>query len=125
MSRGQLEPIRAALITALNDEVGRKAGTATVLYQSAIAEKLGLSLTDLGCGEILSRTGSITAGELAALSGLTTGAITGVVDRLEKGGLARRVNDPNDRRRVMIEPVSERFYVVAGDAYRTLAERFE
>src|SRR6476620_3955370 len=104
MSRGQTELDRAAIIQALNDEAGRKSSTATIMYQLAIADRLNLSLTDLVAGEIVSRTGAITAGELAELSGLTTGAITGVVDRLEKGGFVRRVNDPNDRRRVMLEP---------------------
>lgn len=124
MSRGQIELDRAGMIRALNDEAGRKSSTATILYQLAIADRLNLSLTDLVAGEIVSRTGAITAGELAELSGLTTGAITGVVDRLEKGGFLRRVNDPNDRRRVMLEPISQRFDKLAGDPYEALEKRF-
>ena len=54
------------------------------------------------------QTGPITAGELAERTGLTTGAITGVIDRLEKAGFVRRVKDPDDRRRVIIEPLAER-----------------
>lgn len=124
MSRGKTQLDRAAVIAALSDEVGRKSSTATILYQQAIAERMGVGLTDLVCGEILSRTGAITAGELADLSGLTTGAITGVVDRLEKAGLVRRVNDPNDRRRVMLEPVPARFDHVSGNPYEALEKRF-
>lgn len=124
MSRGQNELDRAATIAALNDEAGRKVSTAIILYQLAIADRLGLSMTDLVCGEILSRTGAITAGELAELIGLTTGAITGVVDRLEKAGFVRRVNDPNDRRRVILEPISERFDQMSGNPYDALEKRF-
>lgn len=124
MSRGQTELDRAAIIQALNDEAGRKSSTATIMYQLAIADRLNLSLTDLVAGEIVSRTGAITAGELAELSGLTTGAITGVVDRLEKGGFVRRVNDPNDRRRVMLEPNAARFHALSGNPYDALEKRF-
>ena len=56
--------------------------------------------------------GGITAGKLALLSGLTTGAVTGVIDRLEHRGFARRVQDPEDRRRVRIE-VTRAFYARA------------
>jgi DNA-binding MarR family transcriptional regulator len=58
--------------------------------------------------------GPLTAGRLAELSGLTTGAITGVVDRLERAGWAHREADPNDRRRVIIVPVPQETPKVAG-----------
>jgi DNA-binding MarR family transcriptional regulator len=74
------------------------------------------------CVEILSRTGAITAGELAELSGLTTGAVTGVVDRLEKAGLVRRANDPNDRRRVILEPLPEPRAGIEQDPYAVLLQ---
>jgi DNA-binding MarR family transcriptional regulator len=76
----------------------------TVLYTQAVAESLDLNLTDLSCVGILSVEGAITAGRLAELTGLTTGAITGVLDRLERAGYARRENDPADRRRVVVAP---------------------
>ncbi len=63
----------------------------------------GLNATDWKCYELLTQAGSIPAGELAELSGLTTGAITGVVDRLEQADFAMRRRDPNDRRRVIIQ----------------------
>jgi DNA-binding MarR family transcriptional regulator len=95
---------RAELLVALNDEF-RQLSTATVLFHQAIADRLGMNVTDHKCLDILLGTGPITAGELAAQTGLTTGAITGVIDRLEKAGFARRAKDPGDRRRVMIEPI--------------------
>jgi DNA-binding MarR family transcriptional regulator len=82
---------------------GFRLSTATILFHQAIADRIEISATDLKCYSILRQTGPITAGELAERTGLTTGAITGVVDRLEQADLARRARDPNDRRRVVLE----------------------
>ena len=98
---------RSELLAALGQEF-RQFATATVLFHQAIADRLGMHVTDHRCAEILLRTGPITAGELAQRTGLTTGAITGVIDRLEKAGFVRRAKDPGDRRRVVIEPFPER-----------------
>ncbi|NLE23340.1 MAG: MarR family transcriptional regulator [Actinobacteria bacterium] len=68
----------------------------------AVALQFGLNRTDLRCLGILYRHGRLTAGELAEESGLTPGAITTVLDRLERGGYANRVPDPEDRRRVLV-----------------------
>ncbi len=87
--------------------IGFRLSTATVLFHSAIADRLGVSATDVKCYSILRQTGSITAGELAEQVSLTTGAITGVLDRLEKAGLVRRVPDLKDRRRIMVELVHD------------------
>lgn len=95
---------------ALMQEIGnagREWSTATVLFHTALAERFGLNLTDWKCAELLSRE-VMTAGQLATQTGLTTGAITGVIDRLEAAGFARRVADPHDRRKVMIEALHER-----------------
>jgi len=86
----------------------RALSSQTVLYSQAVAERLGINLTDLMCLGILGGTGPITAGRLAGLTGLTTGAITGVVDRLERAGYVRRERDPDDRRRVIVSRVPER-----------------
>jgi DNA-binding MarR family transcriptional regulator len=83
--------------------VGFRLSTATVLFHQAIADRFEVSATDLKCYSILRQTGPITAGELAERTGLTNGAITGVIDRLEQAGLVRRARDPNDRRRVVLE----------------------
>src|SRR5437763_8774546 len=63
---------------------------------------LGLPVTDLQVMDILESTGTSTAGQLADLTGLTTGAITGMLNRLEEAGLVRRERDPNDGRRVIV-----------------------
>src|SRR5918995_739593 len=78
-------------------------------FDNLAAERLGVNRTDLHCLNIIENSGGLTAGELAAEAALTTGAVTGVVDRLEKVGYARRVPDPADRRRVKVE-VTPKFY---------------
>jgi DNA-binding MarR family transcriptional regulator len=92
-------------IDPLVDLIGFRLSTATILFHQAIADRLGVSTTDLKCYSILRQAGPITAGELAERTGLTTGAITGVVDRLERVDLVRRARDPHDRRRVVLELV--------------------
>src|SRR5262245_36530954 len=78
--------------------------TETVLLHQTIADRLGLNLTDhKALNFVLDAGKPITPGQLAALTGLTTGAITGIVDRLEAAGFVRRKRDPEDRRQVMIE----------------------
>ena len=77
-----------------------------VLFSHAAAERLGLNMTDLECMGVIQR-GPATAGQLAAATGLTTGAITGVIDRLERAGFAKRVPDENDRRKVLVGMVPE------------------
>jgi DNA-binding MarR family transcriptional regulator len=68
-----------------------------------VAELIGIGRTEMRCLGLLERHGGrLTAGRLAELAHLTTGAITGVVDRLERAGLARREADPTDRRRVIV-----------------------
>ena len=91
--RQQLE---AALNTAMRDASGQG-----VLYSQAVAGRLGMNSTDLECLDHILR-GPVTAGRLAELTGLTTGAITGVIDRLERIGLARRESDPDDRRKTVV-----------------------
>jgi len=91
---------------------GREWSTATVLFHTALAERFGLNLTDWKCAELVSRE-RMTAGQLATYTGLTTGAITGVIDRLEQARFARRVPDAQDRRKVMIEALHERDEEVA------------
>jgi DNA-binding MarR family transcriptional regulator len=87
----------------------RTAGNQDNAFDHLAAERLGLNRTDLHCINIIENSGGLTAGELAAKAGLTTGAVTGVIDRLEGVGYARRVPDPADRRRVNLE-VTPKFY---------------
>ena len=81
----------------------RAAGNQDHAFDSVAAAQLGVSETDLRCLNIIENERGLTAGELARGAGLTAGAVTGVVDRLEQRGYARRVPDPSDRRRVRIE----------------------
>lgn len=67
------------------------------------AQALGVHRTDLRCMEILSRGRPLTAGEVAAATGLTSGAATALLDRLESRGYVRRVRDKRDRRKILIE----------------------
>jgi DNA-binding MarR family transcriptional regulator len=95
---------REQLLQALN-QVMRESSTEAIMLHQAIADTLGLNITDHKCLDLVARYGPLTAGKLAELTGLTTGGITGVIDRLEKAGYARRVPDPKDRRTTIIEPV--------------------
>jgi DNA-binding MarR family transcriptional regulator len=71
------------------------------LFSNAVAARLGVNSTDLEClGYLVD--GPVTAGRLAEATGLTSGAITGVIDRLERAGFARRERDTADRRRVLV-----------------------
>jgi len=97
-------PDRQQLLEQFYREISRNS-TWTVMFHQAAALRMGLNPTDVKCVGVLRETGPIPAGELAVLTGLTSGAVTGVIDRLEKAGLVRRVDDPNDRRRVIVAPV--------------------
>jgi DNA-binding MarR family transcriptional regulator len=89
---------------------------------AAVAELLGVNRTDILCLDILARLGTVPAGRLAGESRLTTGAITAVLDRLEQAGYVRRLDDPADRRRVLVE-TTERFRELAEHAWGPVAEQ--
>ena len=82
---------------------------ATDVVDDLVCQLLGVNRTDARCLDILDQQGSMSAGDLAEASRLTTGAITAVIDRLERAGYARRVPDPSDRRRVLVEPTEKAF----------------
>jgi DNA-binding MarR family transcriptional regulator len=109
-------PEKSGLIDELL-QAGRRLSLATIMFHQAVADRLGLHPTDHKCIDLLSSAGTMTAGELAEATGLTTGAITGVIDRLEAAGFLRREDDPNDRRRVILRLVPKR--------YRDIARLFE
>jgi DNA-binding MarR family transcriptional regulator len=84
----------------------RRSTMFTVLLHHATASKAGMNVTDAQCVNALSLDGPQTPGQLAQLMGITTGgAITAVIDRLERAGYVRRTRDPDDRRRVIVELV--------------------
>ena len=97
---------RAALMQELEHAVRKSSGLG-VIFGQTVANAVGISSSDLECLDFLNLEGRVTAGRLAEVTGLTTGAITGVVDRLEKAGLVRRERDPDDRRKVFIAIVPE------------------
>lgn len=78
------------------------------MFAKMVADRAGISSADMDCIDFVNVEGRMTAGRLAELTGLTTGAITGVVDRLEKAGFVRRERDESDRRKVFIVPVLEK-----------------
>ena len=80
-----------------------------LVHSLLASEALGLAPTDLMCMCLLQLHGPATPGWLAEMTGLSTGAVTGVVDRLERGGYVTRAQDPHDRRRVIVAPDVERF----------------
>src|ERR1700723_3650634 len=85
----------------------RRASGSGAIFSQAVADYAGISSSDLECLDFLILEGRATAGRLAEVTGLTTGAITGVIDRLEKAGLVRRERDDGDRRKVFIVTVPE------------------
>jgi len=92
---------REDLIATLVGEWNRL-GAELVLFSQSVADRLKINVTDLQCLTVVMSAGPMTAGQIAEATGLTTGAITGVVDRLEKAGLVKREDDPADRRRVVV-----------------------
>jgi len=100
MSRGSQET-RARLLEELARELRQLNGLSASFFRAAAA-RIGVTVTDMQVIENLASTGPTTAGQLAELTGLTTGAITGMLNRLEEAGLVRRERDPDDGRRVIV-----------------------
>ena len=94
---------REDVIQAINQKF-REMSTEMIMFHQAVADVLGLHITDHKGLDLIYRYGPMPAGRLGELTGLTTGAVTGIIDRLEKAGYVRRVNDPKDRRKTIIEP---------------------
>jgi DNA-binding MarR family transcriptional regulator len=95
---------RHEIIHAINDKFAEMS-TETILFHQALADMLGFHITDHRCIHFLHKYGAMPAGRLSELTGLTTAAVTGIIDRLEQAGYARRANDPKDRRRTIVEPI--------------------
>jgi DNA-binding MarR family transcriptional regulator len=83
----------------------------SVMFSQAVAERAGLHPTDNECLDFLILNGPLTAGQLSQLTGLTTGAVTAMIDRLERAGFVRRERDQHDRRRVIVIPDQEKIEV--------------
>lgn len=122
---------REALLARLRD-LGRAMSTQTVFLHQAIAQTIGLNATDTKCIDLILRApGAIlTAGQLSELTGLTSGAITHILDRLEKRNFVERERDTADRRKVFVRvrpeslaPVLPRYEAI-GQAYIALVEQY-
>ncbi|MBV9229361.1 MAG: MarR family transcriptional regulator [Chloroflexi bacterium] len=100
MSDGSQEK-STKVLEELTRELRQFTGLAASFFRAATA-RLGMTVTDLQVMDILESSGPATAGQLADLTGLTTGAITGMLNRLEEAGLVHRQRDPNDGRRVIV-----------------------
>jgi DNA-binding MarR family transcriptional regulator len=73
-----------------------------VLFNQSVAQQLGLGSSDAQFLTLLQVHGPMTPGQFAAITGLSTGTVTGVLDRLERGGFVHRTRDPGDRRKVIV-----------------------
>ena len=114
---------REELLAELSREA-RRLGSASTLHNHACADVVGLNPSDWECLDVLDWTGPITAGRLAEHVGLTSGAMTGVIDRLEKAGFVRRTPDADDRRKVIVQLLRDRDREL-GEAFAHLAQAFE
>ncbi|HEX3291329.1 MAG TPA: MarR family transcriptional regulator [Gaiella sp.] len=102
----------------------RTSGNLDNAFDALAARRLGVNGTDLHCLDILESRSGLTAGELALEAGLTSGAVTGVIDRLERAGYARRAADPGDRRKVKVE-VTPAFYQRAEEIWAPLKQEWD
>lgn len=80
----------------------RRMGAQSVIVSQTVAARFGLNTTDLECLDLIQLEGKASAGQLAAATGLTSGATTALIDRLERAGYVERFDDPADRRRVLV-----------------------
>ena len=93
---------RELLLQQLGDAV-RANQRATDAVDDLVGQLLGVNRTDGRCLDILDQHGRMSAGELASEAGLTSGAVTAVLDRLARAGYVQRIADPGDRRKVLVE----------------------
>jgi len=102
MTAKKAQPRRKTILANLA-RAGRENSDATVLFHARLASILGLHTTDYKTLSVLERRGPLSAGEIAAHSGLATASVTNLIDRLEQKGFARRVTAVGDRRKVLVE----------------------
>src|SRR6266487_5258319 len=91
--------------------LARRHSTAVVLFHHAVAERLGLGPSDHKCLDLLRERGPMAGSDLGAITGLTSGAITGVVARLEQAGYIRREPDPHDGRKQVLYLALKRWHI--------------
>lgn len=103
--------------------LGQMLSTETAHFHHTAAAKNGVGVTDSKTVSVLMQEGPMTAGQLAERLSLTTGAVTSVIDRLEKCGIVHRVTDPNDRRKVVVT-IDEGKIKQAGKVYESMGKAF-
>jgi len=102
--------------------LGRELATAVITFHETVARRFSMSAAESRCLGVLNDLEVATPGQLAQATGLTTGAITGIIDRLEKAGYARREPNPNDRRSLLIHiRQSEKIAQLLGPVFGSLA----
>ena len=100
----------------------RRMGAQSVIVSQTVAARFGLNATDLEGLDLIQLQGQVTAGQLVAATGLTSGAGTALIDRLERAGYAERVDDPADRRRVLVR-IREGSIVEIAKVYAPMQKR--
>jgi DNA-binding MarR family transcriptional regulator len=116
---------RKELIEKLNSQV-RDNGNINVLLVHAIAQHMSLSASEFECASLIRDHGPFTAGELAKRCHISTGGMTGMIDRLERSQLVRRITDPNDRRRVLVEGIENKHLECkAHELYEPMQKAFD
>ncbi|MFY1668785.1 MarR family transcriptional regulator [Plantactinospora sp. WMMB334] len=117
------EPVRASAIADLM-RAGRETSRLSMVFRYAIADRLGLTVSDLECLDFLADVGSATAGQVAERTNLTTGAVTSMLRRIQRAGYVTVDRDPADRRRVIVTLRPERAAELERP-YERFAERAE
>jgi DNA-binding MarR family transcriptional regulator len=122
MSKLRTRSRREELIERLQ-LLGEQESTETALFHQAAAASYGLGITDMKALQIVLREGPQTAGELAARLRLTTGAVTSVLDRLERQSLIIRSSHPDDRRKIIVS-ANTKALEEGDNVYRSMGEAF-
>ena len=113
---------RQALVEQLQF-LGQMASTETALFHQLAAATYGLGVTDMKTLSALQQEGAMTAGQLAKRLSLTTGAVTNVIDRLERQNFVKRAPDPTDRRKVIV-CINEEKLAAGDNVYLSMGETF-
>jgi DNA-binding MarR family transcriptional regulator len=115
-------PSRSNLISELQF-LGQMSSTETALFHHTVAAKMGVTVTDIKTVSTIMQEGPMTAGQLAERLSLTTGAVTSVIDRLEKAKFVMRKADKDDRRKVIVT-LNEKKLHVDGTPYDSIGKSF-
>lgn len=124
---------RKELLQRIGMDLGRELSAQSIFFHEVVARKLALNATDTRCLDLIGRArdAEVTAGDLGRATGLTTGAVTGILDRLETAGMVERVRDSRDRRKIIVRPIPEGmrrlspFYDHLGTEMMRLASRYQ